>query len=120
MIPVYRSSETRESLERAWREARRKLRAARGSGITATRLGLWLSSGHLLLSGDGLGLGLCSPNQVLTHLRWPRARRARRALCWAPRASLVASPCKQVEPGGTRQRALHSGQSKGLWVMVLE
>ena len=35
---------------------KRKLRAARGSGITATRfgLGLWLSSGHLLLSGDGL------------------------------------------------------------------
>ena len=37
-------------------------------------LGLWLSSGHLLLSGDGLGLGFCC--QTLPGL--PRAARPSR------------------------------------------
>ena len=41
---------------------------------------------------------------VSTRLRFAMLR----STCWAPRASLVASPgstCKQVEPGGTRQRS---------------
>ena len=43
-------------------------------------LGLWLSSGHLPLSGDGLGFHLTRCLRTLRATSGGRARRARRAL----------------------------------------